>query len=273
MPKNDQGGFVLYGTVAFLAMALLAFALGWSSRITQNEMAKQSIVYDDSIQRVKTAISQWYEINAATNSQNADAFSDIFLQSNFAQNLPTPVNIKSSVLIGQNCTDLKYCSPYHVFAIWVPPKGGVDTSTFNPATGAFSPAPNVASLVLSTKSIQDALLTKSISALDNLGARLAQRFSSEFGVSTGHSSINLFRAQDCSNPAPDDIPCINTYASVVASNFPAITNISPLEMRDAWGNDFLFSNLQNSNLDIPYTASLEMITPWGQPIFMTVTQP
>ena len=254
-------------------MALLAFALGWSSRITQNEVAKQSTVYNDSIRQVKNAIVQWYEINAAANSQNSSAFSDQFLQSNFAQNLPTPVNIKSSILIGQNCTDLKYCSPYHVFAIWVSPKGGVDTSAFNPATGEFSPAPNSTSLLLSTKSIQDALLTKSIAALDNLGSRLAQRFSSGFGVSTGHSSSNLFRAQDCSNPAPDDIPCINTYASVVSSNFPAITNISALEMRDAWGNDFLFSNLQNSNLDIPYTASLEMITPWGQPIFMTVTQP
>jgi hypothetical protein len=268
-----EGGFVLYGAVAFMAMALLAFALAWSSRITQNEMTNQSAKYDESISHVRKAITSWYEINAAENSRFSGAFSDAFLQANFARALPVKVNIKSSVLIGQDCTDLKYCAPYHVFAIWTSPRSAVDSSVFNEATGVFIPAPKSEYVVLSTRAVQNALLTKSIKALDGLGARLAQRFSSGFGVTTGHSSVNLFRAQDCSNPTPDEIQCINTYASALASNLHQITNLSPLEMRDAWGGDFLFSNFENSKLDIPFTASLQMITPWGQPVFMTVTQP
>jgi len=75
---KNQRGFVMYGGLAIIAMAVLVMGLGWSGRLTQSQLFLSKSSKNAQIDQVVQNIANWYRSNAAVNSVTSGAFSEIF---------------------------------------------------------------------------------------------------------------------------------------------------------------------------------------------------
>ncbi len=274
--QRQHGGATLMG-VALIAAIALTLSLGWSHRVAQQGQNRQDHDRQQYLNDAHEALLSWYQGQAAVIDARSDALSELELLNAIAPLRRWPLRAASSVRLGLPCQNqgAPSCVAWHVFTVWLPPVDVADTTSFNAQTGVLSPGPQVLWKTVTGRNVQVRMSNQTLADMDRLGLQLQQYFHTRTLLDRGFDRHrNYFRPEDCNAPQLGDLPCFDVYTPLGAANLGPLLGLEGYVVRNAWGGSVDVSTLKDASASIPpYTLMLQTLTPWGNPLQMTVVQP
>ena len=266
--EAGERGFVLLAAVlavAFIAGAVIATWIAVTVKSQDSELERTQRSYLADLER---RLEQWYALNAATVDAQVPApdMGAVLRQIGIAPRWN--LQVRASERQDQGAV------AFRVIALWLPPAGAPDTTTFDPVTAAFAPAANMLNAQVNGLAIQSKALAASREGLQRLAQALENRFKAKYLSDPSRNiSVNHFRAHACASPLPDELPCLNDYTPVGAALALAVGADVRLT-RNSWNLAVEMSNGTDAQTaSAPYTLALRTATPWGTTLHATAIQP
>ena len=248
-----------------MAGAMVATWMVVAARSQDSELERAQLDY---LTELKGRLEQWYAANVATVDAAAAAPD---MQAVLRQIGLVP---RWNLQIQASERQIQNGVAFRVIALWLPGAGEPDTTTFDPATGAFVPAANTPSAQVNGLAIQSQALALSQDGLQRLARALENRFKAKYLADPGRDvMVNHFRAQSCADPQPDELPCLDDYTALDAGLLLAI-GADPRLARNSWNLVVEVSNGADAQTTIPpYSIALRSTTPWGTQLRAVAIQP
>lgn len=245
-------------------------------------------------------LESWYQTNAGIYDNPALNLilteDDLFKKANIQKKYGAQILVSNiiSYTYPQGGGNLMQVT-YHTIIFRLPVFGINDTSTFNVATGAFTPSsPNELYKIIDGKKIEIDNIIKATNMMKKFAQILELRFKSKLEMDPVHDvNYNYFRAADCASPTAEEIPCTNGFVDV---NSPVLGNLNEIlgdngvsvtypglnfsQYTSPWVINGLPDTLQIDNTspnandqNPPYYMALRVMTPWNTPIIVIATEP
>jgi Tfp pilus assembly protein PilE len=249
-------GFVLTSLVAFIVLICTVLLLGASTQQAQQLLNREAAERTAYLQESAQALRVWYRANQAT----VDA-GDTPLDVN-AVLAAAGVSLRYRLRAASSRRLVQGELGFHMLVLWLPPLIP-DSSVFDPATGAFTPAPGVAFVRVSGAEVQALALRDTRRILAEAAAMLEAYFAARARAEGEDVRVNYFRPDSACTPPPGAMPCLDSY---VAANLVdwAAAGVDGVALRDAWGGLLEVSNLTDSaTLAPPYSMAIRASAPWG----------
>lgn len=297
-PRSQHGSVVIALVMAAAAVALLFIV----ANITINAREFNSTVAQRKQQYLEATaknIENWYRKNASYIDRlpGTPAFTeeDLFKAAGVTKSFDARIAITD--LMGQPGSNLFYRN----IVVWIPAPGVEDTSSFAPS-GVFRPAYRETQYrVINGQLIEGQNIGATQTKMRELARLLESRAKAKFEMDPLHDArTNYLRAQYCSAPNSEEIPCttaINSATGWVAIGDPilrlrSLATLNDALTTDAWGNPIEFNNYAQSTHETglpgcadnttttddtemgepPFLATLRTTTPWGTVLCMRAVQ-
>lgn len=287
---------MLVMAAAVVALLFIVANITINARDFNNTIVERKQNYLDATSK---SLESWYKKNAFNIDRFPDtpAFTeeDLFKAAGVTKSFDAHIAITG--LLGQPGSNLFYRN----IVVWIPAPGGNDDSSFT-ATGVFRPAFRETQYrIISGQAIEGHNIGETQTKMRELARLLESRSKAKFEMDPMHDArTNYFRAQYCSAPNAEEIPCttfINSGSGWVDISNPAL-NLSRLATlnealtTDSWGQKLEFNNYGQSTYETgipgctddtvtssdtelgepPYIASIRARTPWGTVLCMRAVQ-
>jgi len=269
-PKQKQGGYALLLLTASLAIIAFGFVLGYSNLLAKKESGALAAEQTTYLNNARTALENVYQQNLAVVDSDSEQAQyrnpDTWLQS---AGIQPRWNVQVQVSSRLTASGVAYT----VIALWIPDATATsDPSTFDPASGTFTPCSNSgaacpprAYVVVSGLTLQLKAQQLAQAQLNDLSGKTQSFFDTKALQDPDHNqSVNYFRAPsgNCNNM--DEMPCLDTYTDVSATRLPQLMGVDPQQLVNPWGLPVQASNLQDARSTTPpYSFAFQSQTPWG----------
>lgn len=297
-PRSQNGSVVITLVMAAAVVALLFVVanITLNAREFSNTLAARKQQY---IENTAKRLEDWYTKNAAVIDRFpvTPAFTeeDLFNAAGVVKMFDARIQITD--LIGEPSTNLYYRN----IVVWIPAPNVVDNSAFN-GLGVFIPAfQQTQYRIINGRVIEGQLIGATQNKMRELARLLEARSKAKFEMDPLHDArTNYFRAQYCSLPNSEEIPCttsINNTTGWVPISEPALklnqlATMNPALATDGWGGRIEFNNINQSTYDTglpgcntdttltadteegdpPFLAGVRSQTPWGTVLCMRAVQ-
>ena len=266
-PVTQQGMAMAFVLVLVL-LTVTVWILSLDSLDTYREDAHVQQEQQIYLQGVQAALENWYEQHAATVDASVAPV-------NVAPVLPIlGFPLKWHVTGASSNRLVKGDIAYHVFMVWIP--GSVSRpAVLDASTGIFTPGSSTGYERIDGFIIESGLVQHTTQTLQKDANHLQEWFKAKV-LQDGQHQVNWnhFRAQDCSEAEPDEMPCMDSYVALSQSGVKALAGLGAADESDGWGNPVQVSNLADSStVAPPYSMALKSVTPWGDSIRIFATQP
>ena len=274
--KQKQRGMV----VPFLVMAVAGVVLLFVASMHSTAMYADKLDEDvDRARVVEGAMQQlesWYRSEAGDIESNNLNPTEAQLLSRIAER-KYGLRAAFSARLGLPCPGgavLVTCVPFRRIVVWLPPVSDPSTASFNSATGVFTQGNVTAFKVFETRDIQIANAQRAYDHLDSVALAI-QRYAQVRGalLPYGSGRINHLRPVSCLSVQLGELPCVDTYTDIETSGVLALVGLTAAEAVSPMGGRVQFSNLAGSSSAAPpFSASLQVMSPWGTSLVITVVQ-
>jgi Tfp pilus assembly protein PilX len=274
--RYQQRGFMLPFVVLAVAGVVLLFVSSMQSSATYSQLASENTDREAVVSAASASLSSWYNAESDTIELASSAEAEAQLLTRVSDRR-FGLRMAMSQQLGLPCSvgaTLVSCVPYRRFAVWLPAVSDASTASFDPGTGAFTAGNSIVSRVVDTRALQ---MDKAQKAVDRMQAvagsiqRFAQARSAALPYGSGRT--NFLRAQRCVAVEIAELPCVDTYTDLVSSGVAGLVGLSASDVVSEFGGTVMFSNLQDSNSTLPpYSASIQVSTPWGTSLKVAVVQ-
>lgn len=262
---NHQRGSIfisILGVIAVVGIAIVMAANNLQAQALVSRSNAEKLEYlDNASEKVET----WYRSHLST----VDALVDAPSIDTVVAEAGITLRLGLKLVASQRLTRDNVA--YRVFVLWLP-QADPDASTWNPATGDFSPAQGAEFRLVSGYALQSEAIAETERAIKSMAISLVNFFAARYEAGGKDVSINHFRPDGTCSGATGLFPCLDTYTPANAIDWSAI-GLSPLDMRDAWGNPLQLSNLLDSNTTgPPYSIAIRSQTPFGRDLVINAFQ-
>lgn len=266
--QDGSAALILVLVVSMIAFFFVIGPVFFKSLEAFDQVEVRDEAYMDEI---ATKLADWYAQNASTIDANPT-------YTIAPATLWSAINVvpKASLEIGISDRLTGSQVRFRRIFVWLR-RATPDATSFNPATGTFAPDVGVSWRVIDGEGIEGRLLDRTIQRMQALASMLQRRFQAKFESDPLRSlSVNHFRpVSGTCTTVPDDIPCIDGYTPVAtAANWVNLLSQDASAFSTAWGQQFLVSNLADSNTTTPpFTMAIRADLPWGASIVVNAVQP
>jgi Tfp pilus assembly protein PilX len=267
--RYQQRGFMLPFVVLAVAGVVLLFVSSMQSSATYSQLASENTDREAVVSAASASLSSWYNAESDTIELASSAEAEAQLLTRVSDRR-FGLRMAMSQQLGLPCSvgaTLVSCVPYRRFAVWLP-------AVSDASTASFAAGNSIVSRVVDTRALQ---MDKAQKAVDRMQAvagsiqRFAQARSAALPYGSGRT--NFLRAQRCVAVEIAELPCVDTYTDLVSSGVAGLVGLSASDVVSEFGGTVMFSNLQDSNSTLPpYSASIQVSTPWGTSLKVAVVQ-
>ena len=268
--QKKQRGFIVGSSLVVIALIVSFIYITFAQEITDNAKLRRVEQQEEWLNEAKNAIHNWYERNTITIDSNIDVLArdDVFTGAGLTS--VSGIQFQSTARLTDGAVF------FHRIAIWYPVAGV--TGTGFDAEGVFqtgvdsggSPA-SIKYALIDGRMIEITNYRKTISRMRTLAKRFEFWFQTQVLINPSRLvGDNHFRDDDCAATPPEDrLPCIDTYTALddpTAAPIQTKVGFGLDDIRDDWGQTYMFTNLHGIPTPPPYTIAIQSNPPWGIPI-------
>lgn len=271
--RRHQRGFVvasaLVVTLSIAALIYFSYAMGLASK----EAGRREDRKKEWITETQVKLEEWYQRNALAIDSDPDPIAEAVVLSGAGIVLEFGAQFASTPLLSAGGIG------YHNIAIWLPADGasgtGLDASTgeFNPGTLTGGETAPTKYAMVNGRVLETRAYLKTIERMRRNAGKLEGYFHARvLSDPDSDSSMNYYRAANCSSPASGELPCIDSYTPLASSGIVNTVGLSPDDNVNAWGSAIEVSNLAG----VPTgeaAISIRTTAPWGSFIQVTGARP
>ena len=262
---HRQRGSVVAWLVILLAVTAIAVTAGEAELLANKQHNDRPYIEEAYLRQTGAAVTAWYQRNLASIDAAGAADPNVNDVLTGAGILPR-YGLHIAVSQRQSAGNLNW----HVVALWIN-DSETDTTTFNASTGVLNPDSKARSLVVSGQLLQQAAWQATTAAVNSVVVALNSFAQHRQAANGGDLTRNPFRAADCNNVAPGELPCLDNYVSAATVSPQLGMNASQLV--DAWNGVLQVSNGADSKTTMPpYSMAIKAVSPWGASVTGTALQ-
>jgi type II secretory pathway pseudopilin PulG len=274
-PRKKQGGYALMALTAALSVVAFGFVIGYSTLLAKKETGQLLEQQKQYMLAAQTALDSVYKANAASidgdESQGQWRGATSFLD---AAGIQPRWGMQTAVSDRLENGDVDYT----VVALWLPGNNGAQNPpAFDTSSGVFTPCVKTdvpctrVYAVYSGLSVQRDLRKRAIGQLNALATKAQSFFKAKALQDPDHNILtNYFRAPSGCGLSSDEMPCLDNYTPVAATNIPGLLGVDASSYTNPWGYPVLASNgSANASTASPFTMGFATQAPWSRQTFTT----
>ena len=274
-PAKKQAGYLLMALTAALSVVAFGFLVAYSTLLSKKESAELATQQAQYVAAVGRAITTVYRANAGSidgdESQGAWRNASAYLQ---AAGVSSRWGLQVAVSDRIENQDVDYT----VIAVWLPTNAdATNPASFDTSTGQFTPCVqagvqcNRVYAVVSGLTLERTLRQKAIEQLNNVAVAAQSFFKARYLEDPDHNvTTNYFRAPSGCGVSGNEIPCLDAYTPVSATNVQGLLGLSGQSVTNPWGYQVLATNAAGQvSTTTPYTMGFSSQPPWSRITYTT----
>lgn len=262
--KKQRGSAAGWFVVFLVAMAI-AVTASEAELLANKRRNDRPYQQDAYLEQTASAVTAWYQRNIGTIDATGAAdpsVADVLAGAGITPRYGLHIAVSQRLSSGN--------MNWHSIALWIN-DSTTDSTTFTASTGAFNPDPKARAALVSGQRLQQEAWQRTSTAVNTVVSALNNYAQQRQAANGGDMTRNPFRPADCSNVAPGEMPCLDSYTP--ANGISTQLGLNNTQLVDAWNGAIQVSNGTDARTTgTPYTMVVKATTPWGAAVTGTAIQ-